>query len=281
MGDELTILESMKKLGFSEYEIKAYLSLLKEYPVNGYTLSKNSGIPRSRIYEVLENLKGKQLVFEETSEKSVLYHPLEPELLIQKVKKDFEETIKQVEMHTQGIYQKKEEDNRLTIIKGREAILNFIVLLIDQAEKRIAVSIWEEELIYLQKAIDRALTRGVLFTGVFFGENNPYSQLCSHRRIERYLAEKKERYLIVLTDYKQVVSGVVSRGAESQVTWTKDIGFLEVSEDYIVHDISLNKLLLEFPEEKRDQYELFLDNLRKDYFGFGGNGFVTLGDIYK
>jgi len=277
----LAVLEAMKKLGFSEYEIKAYLSLLKEYPVNGYALSKKSGIPRSRIYEVLESLRSKQLAFEENGEKSVLYYPLEPQLLIQKVKNEFAEMIEKVDQYTQEVYHKQEADNKLTVIKGREAILDFIVLLINQANKRIAVSIWEEELEYLREAIDKARERGIIFTGVFFGRNNPYQELCSHRRIERYLMEKKERHLIIITDYGQVVSGVLSRGKESQATWTKDIGFVEISEDYIVHDISLNKLLMELPTEERDKYETYLDGLREDYFGFGELGFITFGDIYK
>lgn len=281
MDNESSIIEGMKKLGYSEYEIRAYLSLLKEYPVNGYILSKNSGIPRSRIYEVLENLKGKQLAFEQMGEKSTLYYPLEPDLLVHKVKQEFSLMIEKINDYTQKIYHKKEEDNKLTVIRGRKEILDFINLLIDHAQERVAVSIWEEELDYLRDSIDRALKRGVMFSGVFFGRKNPYKELCSHRRIERYLSEKKERYMIVIIDCSQVVSGVTSRREESQVTWTKDIGFVDISEDYIVHDISLNKLLLEFPVGQRDKYELFLDNLRKEYFGFPGNGFITLGEIHK
>jgi len=266
MNESISILEEMKKLGYSEYEIKAYLSLLREYPINGYTLSKNSGIPRSRIYEVLDNLKNKKLVFEQEGEKSVLYYPLEPELLVGKARKDFAETIKKIDEYTQKIYHKEDDDNKLTIIKGRKEILDFVSLLINQAKERIAISIWEEDLRDLQNVLDAALDRGVMLTGVFFGRNSPYNQLCGHRRIEKYLEEKKEQYLVITIDYKQSISGVTSRGADSQATWTKDAGFVDVSEDYIVHDISLNKLFLELPPKDRDKYEAFLDNLRKQYF---------------
>lgn len=49
MNSESLIIENMKKLGLSEYEVKAYLKLLEKYPVNGYTLSKNLGIPILRF----------------------------------------------------------------------------------------------------------------------------------------------------------------------------------------------------------------------------------------
>ena len=76
MDHELLIMNNMKRLGFSEYECKAYLKLLEDFPINGYTLSKNSGIPRSRIYEVLKNLIDKQMVFEQAEEKNKLYYPV-------------------------------------------------------------------------------------------------------------------------------------------------------------------------------------------------------------
>ena len=62
MDQTSLILKDMKQLGFSEYECKAYLTLLEQFPLTGYSLSKKSGIPRSRIYDVLESLAGKQMV---------------------------------------------------------------------------------------------------------------------------------------------------------------------------------------------------------------------------
>jgi len=120
MNNGTQIIEDMKTLGFSEYEAKAYLKLLEEYPVNGYTVSKNSGIPRSRIYEVLESLKDKQIVFEQKKEKSTLYHPLDPKLLVKKFKKHFNEVLDNLNDYTKRIYLEEQSDNRLIVIKGRK-----------------------------------------------------------------------------------------------------------------------------------------------------------------
>jgi sugar-specific transcriptional regulator TrmB len=267
MNNELMIIEDMKKLGLSEYETKAYLSLLKEFPVNGYTLSKNSGIPRSRIYDILESLKSKQVIFEEKGVNTTLYYPLEPELLISKIKKDYNETIERVDKFARDLYYKKRQSNEVIVIKGRQEVLDFTGLLLSKARHRVALSIWEEELHALKDCIDEVLDRGVMLAGIFFGSTNPYSQLASHRRTERVLSEKKERYIIVIIDGDQVMSGIISRGEESQVTWTRDKGFVEMSEDYIIHDISLNRLLHELNDDERQKYESFLDNLRKEYFG--------------
>ena len=54
MNGDLT--DKLVELGFSEYEAKAYIALLRESPVTGYQLAKLSGVPRSMIYEVLGKL---------------------------------------------------------------------------------------------------------------------------------------------------------------------------------------------------------------------------------
>ncbi|OEU44603.1 MAG: hypothetical protein BBJ60_03575 [Desulfobacterales bacterium S7086C20] len=51
----------INKLLLSQYETKAYLSLVAKYPLNGSQLSKHSGIPSAKIYEVLRNLLEKGL----------------------------------------------------------------------------------------------------------------------------------------------------------------------------------------------------------------------------
>lgn len=54
------IIKELQKLGFSQYECKAYIGLLKHSPVTGYEVSKQTGVPRSMIYEVLGKLMDKE-----------------------------------------------------------------------------------------------------------------------------------------------------------------------------------------------------------------------------
>jgi hypothetical protein len=49
----LDVLAILQELSFTEYEAKAYLALLEKAPLSGYAVSLNSGVPRSKIYEVL------------------------------------------------------------------------------------------------------------------------------------------------------------------------------------------------------------------------------------
>lgn len=275
MDQAEVIMTDMKKLGFSEYECKAYLSLLIEYPLNGYAISKNSGVPRSRIYEVLKSLINKQMVFEQEEEKNKLYYPMEPDIFIKKLKEDYNQVFTNIEQYTGRLYEEKKQDDKLVVITGRQNILSFLNLLIKDAQNRLAMSIWDEEIRELMPVIDEAIDRGVMLRGIYFGQDLPYEDLVPHRRIERYMAEKKQRYVSIIVDGAHAVSGVVSRGEDSKVTWTRDEGFIEISEDYIAHDLVVNLYSASLDRETYLKYETFADKVHDHYFHYSKEEFKT------
>lgn len=277
MDQSSLVLSDMRMLGFSEYESKAYLKLLEEFPLNGYALSKNSGIPRSRIYEVLKNLIDKQLVLEQEEEKNKLYYPVEPDIVIKKLKDRYDDVFTNISKFANDIFEKKKQDDRLVVIKGRQNIVEFLKVLIKGAEKRIAISIWEEEIVDLTDELEKALNRGVILRGIYFGKNNPFETLISHRRIKRYMAEKKERYISIIIDSAHTISGIMSRNNESKVTWTQDEGFIEISEDYIAHDLLVNLYSASLNGEEYKSFEDFADNVHNQYFNYTREEF----GIYK
>lgn len=56
------ILGALKKLGLGEYESKAYVALAFLGPSKAIEISREAGIPQSKIYETLNSLMEKQLV---------------------------------------------------------------------------------------------------------------------------------------------------------------------------------------------------------------------------
>lgn len=57
-------LSKLKALGLTEYESKVYLQLVLKGELEAYELSKASEVPLPRVYQVLEELKGKGFVKE-------------------------------------------------------------------------------------------------------------------------------------------------------------------------------------------------------------------------
>ncbi|MCH4890813.1 TrmB family transcriptional regulator [Acidaminobacter sp. JC074] len=269
------MVEYMKKLGFTEYEIKAYFTLLEHHPVNGYSLSKQSKIPRSRIYEVVESLIQKSAAFEHIENDQRLFTPLEPRLLFMKLKDEYALMIDELNDYAEQIYNTKHEEYEQKIIKGRGDIIAFINLILKDANDRIAFSIWDEELHELLPMVEEKIKDGVSVRGVYFGQNSPIETLVAHRRIERYVAEKKDRYIIVVVDNSHVISGVISKKGTSRVTWTQEPGEIDIKDDFIAHDVMINSYSYQIDDHK---YEKALDLIRKDYFCYDDDEYESFKD---
>jgi sugar-specific transcriptional regulator TrmB len=79
----------LQKLGFSEYEARAYVALLQRSPLNGYELAKASGIPRPNIYAILQKLEERNAIVRLETATGTRYVPVAPEKLTQQISTQF------------------------------------------------------------------------------------------------------------------------------------------------------------------------------------------------
>ena len=84
-----SIVERLRKLGLTEYEAKVYSSLLKYHLNSASKLSERSGVPRTKIYSVLESLAAKGLITV-YSGVPLLFKPLDPGEIFERMKKDYD-----------------------------------------------------------------------------------------------------------------------------------------------------------------------------------------------
>ena len=80
--------EKLQHVGLTEYEAKAYLALLNTHLSTATQASEKSGVPRTKIYSVLESLRamGWVRVF---SGVPLLFKAVEPLSVFEKVKEDY------------------------------------------------------------------------------------------------------------------------------------------------------------------------------------------------
>lgn len=69
---------SLQRLGFTDYEAKAYLALASSYPATAYEVAKVSGLPRANVYSVLRTLEMKGAI-QPVGETPRRYALVEPE----------------------------------------------------------------------------------------------------------------------------------------------------------------------------------------------------------
>ncbi len=83
-----SVVEKLKRVGLSEYEAKAYLALLNTHLCTATQVSEKSGVPRTKIYSVLEQLKLKGWV-RISSGVPMLFKAVDPFTVFEQIKEDY------------------------------------------------------------------------------------------------------------------------------------------------------------------------------------------------
>ena len=76
---------SLRDLGLSEYEARAYRSLLRTGPTTAKELSRTSEVPMGRIYDVLNGLEQHRLVRSQAAGRPKKYVAVEPEVALDRL----------------------------------------------------------------------------------------------------------------------------------------------------------------------------------------------------
>jgi sugar-specific transcriptional regulator TrmB len=91
-----SVVEKLQRIGLTEYEAKAYLALLNTHLSTATKASEKSGVPRTKIYAVLEALKQKGWV-RFYSGVPLLFKAVEPMRVFEKAKEDYTEFLESVQ----------------------------------------------------------------------------------------------------------------------------------------------------------------------------------------
>jgi len=128
-----SVVEKLQRIGLTEYEAKAYLSLLKDHLNSAAKLSEKSGVPRTKIYSVLESLERKGWI-KIYSGIPLLFKAVDPRDVFTKIKRDYAEFLQSIQTTL------KEEVKEM---KEKFVILKFDVGLTSlKEEMRKAKTIW-------------------------------------------------------------------------------------------------------------------------------------------
>jgi sugar-specific transcriptional regulator TrmB len=91
-----SVVEKLQKVGLTRYEAKAYLSLLSDHLNSATKLSEKSGVPRTKIYQVLESLERKGWI-RIYSGIPLLFKAVDPRVIFEKIKKDYDEFLELIQ----------------------------------------------------------------------------------------------------------------------------------------------------------------------------------------
>lgn len=222
-------------IGLSDYAITAYLSLLKSHPANGSQLSRRSGIPRARIYDVLRTLKQKGFVAELSEG---LYLPLPPDEMIRRLRRDHEADLTTLESILAEAQHAPSEDFIWTL-KGYDRVMAKAKEMIDQAETEIYLRAYQVEGRILHQCLKQADARGVPVKYITMEPTEQRFPLQvvhpEHETIEQALGG---RTFDLVVDRKEILGGMFIAGREDHcvINWGRNPWFVLAGRDSLRHD---------------------------------------------
>jgi sugar-specific transcriptional regulator TrmB len=136
----------LQEFGLTDYEIRSYTALLEIGPATASELSEASGVPYSKIYEVLGSLEKKGWIEMEHGRPSK-YYPKPPSIAMEITKSQLENSLRTNEAlilsELQPIYERKGVRERpdIWIMRGDLNVLAKIRETLEHVQKEILASI--------------------------------------------------------------------------------------------------------------------------------------------
>jgi sugar-specific transcriptional regulator TrmB len=259
-----TAILSLSQLGFSDYEARAYIALLKEHPLTAYEIAKSSGIPTSKIYEVIRKLENRRTIQPIHGKRSKIFIPLSPDEFIQGFRSTIEDNLEAVQNELKEI--KAGIDTSYTWhIKDYDGLIHKAKRMLDTARISILLSIWPPEIKLLSESLYKADERGVRIAIIHYGAANiKIRQLYIHPIEDTIYSERGIRGFTIVADSKEALNGIIVSN-KVEAIWSMNEGFVIMADGYIRHDIYQMKTMKRFSPLLKKMFGERYEKLRDVY----------------
>ncbi len=174
---------TLRDLGLSEYEARAYRSLLNTGPTTAKELSRASDVPMGRIYDVLNSIESYNLVRSQTASRPKKYVAVEPATALDRLLEDKKRELAEKAETYEGIVEELSEELHAaepveeqfwTAVVGPEETIDLLLERLAAADRQVVMvaadpspqvdvrTVGEEALTALEDGLDRGVAVDVL-----------------------------------------------------------------------------------------------------------------------
>jgi sugar-specific transcriptional regulator TrmB len=236
-------IDKLMRIGFSEYEAKAYVALLRESPVTGYQIAKLSGVPRSMVYEVLGKLVTRGAAMTLRKEGSTQYAPVPAAEFLDQWHREHETLVASLKDDL-TLFDSASNLEYVWSIEGHENIMAKAEEMIQQAGRRIYLSLLPATYPALEPALRAASGRGVQVV-VYSTEalDLPGGRVIANPVPEATQERVGGLWLVLVVDEQEVLIGELLTENRARASWTGSPLFVFVTEHHRRTDFYLPRVL--------------------------------------
>lgn len=265
------LLTQLARLGFSEYEAKAYLALLGKNPVSGYELAKQSGVPRSMIYEVVGKLVSRGAALSLHSGSVTRYAPVPAGEFLEQLQQEHERLVSELKEKLSALEEAPVPDlDYVWNIDGAENVIARATEMIDQAQRQVYLALLPQSFDALRSSLVAAIGRGVRTVVYTTAQLElPGGEVAVAHVSEETLAQANGLGLILVVDGAEVLIGERLSGADARASWTGSSLLVFIAEHHLRTDLYLPEILSRLGDNaldiiKEEDRELFARALESE-----------------
>jgi sugar-specific transcriptional regulator TrmB len=264
LGD---LISRLMCLGFGEWEAKSYLALLQRSPVTGYQVSKDSGVPRSMVYEVLGKLVNRGAALITHDGDTTLYAPVPPLELMERLQRENTQLTQGLKKDLSQVSRRSDEEY-VWRIEGYENILARAWKLIERAKGDLFAQMYAEEFERLRPPFEAAAARGVKVGLATIGEVQFPAGRVVEMPVTEAFSEVATFGLLLVADRSEVLLGERGPGAQARASWTRNRHLATIVEGHVrrtllipllYRRLGVDDVMGVMPGDERELLELLLD----------------------
>jgi sugar-specific transcriptional regulator TrmB len=167
-GDE-DLLKRFKSIGFTEYEARVYIQLLRASPATAYEIAKASGVPRPNTYNALDTL-AKRGAVQPVSDNPRRYVAAPPQTHLDAIARETASVCEDLAERLARLGEPA-DDPYVWNVQGEEAIHEKIDALIRDSATSVRAKAARDVLAPHKAALAAAAARGVEMLLILFGDD--------------------------------------------------------------------------------------------------------------
>lgn len=222
------MIERLVELGFTSSEARVYLALLRQPEATGYELAKAAELQRANAYAALASLSAKDLVTRTRPDGPARYVAAPPAEALGRIKRSTERTVDSL-IADLALLPRRRRTAAFYQLRGREAVIDRVVSLVDGAEHRLAVCAWAEDLDWLGGPLRAAAQSGCRVVVNLFGDADvDFGEVYRHESPDRTVGG----HLLTLT-VDATIALIAEFGAEPTAISTDQPALVQLVEKLI------------------------------------------------
>ena len=261
------ILAGLRELGFTDYEARIYVQLLKSSPATAYEVAKAAGVPRANTYAALEALAQRGAVLP-VNEEPLRYVAAPPKALFEAISRQTSSLCNDLSGRLAALTP-TEPDYHVWMMHGDMAVQDKIESMIAESSHAIWIKAADDVIRRHKASLRKAAERGVALIVVLFGKDadefrfNDQCRIYVHESDGTRMGTADNLFTIAVDHEKMLTANMEG---EVLAAHTSCPPVVTMAQSLIRHDLYIAEIFAKFGKEIDDAFGPYLRDIRMSCF---------------